>query len=418
MITRTLPSDWSTATILAVAEKIMDYRGRTPKKLGMDWGGGHIPAISARNVRMGYIDFAEDYYLASDALYRRWMTHGDVERGDALITTEAPLGNVAPVPDDNRYILSQRIVLIRPRSDAIDKTYFLKVLQSPDFQRLLNRNATGSTALGIQRRRLEQLTIPVPRLPEQRRIGRALQVVDDMIAALQLLIAKKQAVKQGMMQQLFTGRTRFNGFTDRWFKASLGNISAFITKGATPTTYGFRWQSTGVPFLRSECVSEQGLDMTQSMFISAAANQALRRSQVVDGDILMTITGNVGRVIRLVGIGSANINQHIARIRIKDRQFDADFVYHYLSQSATRTYYESIVTGQAYPQISLKQVRDTVIPAPSIEEQRAIATTLSDVDAEIETLMHRLAKSRDIKQGMMQQLLTGRTRLPVQEPAA
>lgn len=196
--------------------------------------------------------------------------------------------------------------------------------------------------------------------------------------------------------------------------SKLGDICAFITKGATPTTYGFKWETTGIPFLRSECVSDHGLDMGQSMFISAAANTALRRSQVADGDILMTITGYVGRVIRLEGVGVANINQHIARIRVKDPAFDPGFVYHYLSQRPMREYYESIVTGQAYPQISLVQVRETEIPSLPIAEQRQIAAALDDADAELAALQSRLTKARDIKTGMMQQLLSGRTRLPVE----
>lgn len=192
---------------------------------------------------------------------------------------------------------------------------------------------------------------------------------------------------------------------------TLGDISAFITKGATPTTYGFKWEMSGVPFLRSECVSDSGLDMRQSMFISPTADEALRRSKVKDGDILITITGNVGRVIRLAGIGTANINQHIARIRIKDQRFEAGFVYHYLSQRTVREYYDSIVTGQAYPQISLAQVRETVIPAVTIGEQRSIAAALDDADDLIATLERLIAKQQAIKQGMMQRLLTGDTRL-------
>lgn len=194
--------------------------------------------------------------------------------------------------------------------------------------------------------------------------------------------------------------------------ATLGEISVFITKGATPTTYGFEWVEMGVPFLRSECVSERGLDMRRSMFISDAANAALNRSQVTDGDILMTITGYVGRVIRLTGIGEANINQHIARIRVKDSRFDSGYVYHYLSQRTVREYYESIVTGQAYPQIGLEQVRDTEVPAPPIGEQRACAAALDDVDEFIAALERVIAKKQAIKQGMMQRLLTGKTRLP------
>lgn len=193
---------------------------------------------------------------------------------------------------------------------------------------------------------------------------------------------------------------------------SLGDISTFITKGSTPTTYGFKWEMSGVPFLRSECVSEKGLDMRQSMFISPKANQALRRSQVKDGDILMTITGYVGRVILLADVGSANINQHIARIRVKDGRFDAGYVYHYLSQRTIREYYETIVTGQAYPQISLAQVRATAIPALALVEQRSIASALDQADDLIATFERLIAKKQAIRQGMMQQLLTGRTRLP------
>jgi type I restriction enzyme, S subunit len=194
--------------------------------------------------------------------------------------------------------------------------------------------------------------------------------------------------------------------------AKLGEISAFITKGATPTTYGFDWERSGIPFLRSECVSANGLDMRQSMFISAAAHVALDRSQVRDGDILMTITGNVGRVIRLWGIGEANINQHIARIRIEDPRFDSGYVYHYLSQRKLREHYEAIVTGLAYPQISLEQVRDTKISAPSIEEQRKIASSLDDADQHIAALERLIAKKQKVKDGVVAALLTGRTRLP------
>jgi type I restriction enzyme S subunit len=277
----------------------------------------------------------------------------------------------------------------------------------------------GKSSLAhLTKENLLRVYIPVPTPAEQKRLVETLLAVEKLIAGLERLVTKKQAIKQGMKQQLLTGNIRLPGFTGPWLKASLGDISAFITKGATPTTYGFKWESSGVLFLRSECVSEHGLDMTQSMFISSAANRALRRSQVTDGDILMTITGYVGRVIRLAGISSANINQHIARVRINDSKFDRGFVYHFLSQRTVRDHYETIVTGQAYPQISLKQVRETEILAPPVDEQRAICEALNDADTELAALRHRLVKARAVKQGMMQQLLTSRTRPRVSETAA
>ena len=168
----------------------------------------------------------------------------------------------------------------------------------------------------------------------------------------------------------------------------------------------------GILFLRSECVAESGLDLGESMFISKAAHNVLRRSEVRTGDLLITITGNVGRVVFLdnsVGVG--NINQHIARIRIIESKADAKFVYQMLSFAPMRKYYGSITTGQAYPQISLQQVRETVLVLPALAEQRAIAEALSDMDAELSALETRRDKTRALKQGMMQELLTGRIRL-------
>jgi type I restriction enzyme S subunit len=229
------------------------------------------------------------------------------------------------------------------------------------------------------------------------------------------------------MQQLLTGQLRLPGFGSRvtfsnrtplgdfpgdWELVPLSRVSAFITKGSTPTTYGFGWKDDGILFLRSECVSERGLDLSESTFIAPEAHHFLRRSEVNDGDILMTITGNVGRVAHLPhGFGSANINQHIARIRILDLQIATSYVLHFLSQPSMRKYYNLITTGQAYPQISLAQVRDTVLPMPSFPEQSAIAAVLSDMDAELEALEQRRDKTRSLKQCMMQELLTGRTRL-------
>lgn len=197
-----------------------------------------------------------------------------------------------------------------------------------------------------------------------------------------------------------------------WKSVPLEYISAFITKGATPTTYGFKWESSGVIFLRSECISENGLDLSQSMYISKKAHEFLRRSEIHDGDILITITGNVGRVVLLGGVGVANMNQHVARIRITSGEVDNRYVYHVLSQLSFRSYFSSITTGNAYPQISLRQVREAKVLLPNIKEQRAIATALSDMDALLDGLDRLIAKKRAIKQATMQQLLTGQTRLP------
>ena len=208
-------------------------------------------------------------------------------------------------------------------------------------------------------------------------------------------------------------QTEIGVIPEDWLLTSLEKISAFITKGATPTTYGFSWVQDGVLFLRSECVSENGLDLSQSTFISRKAHNVLNRGEWRSGDILITITGNVGRVVHISDdFGTGNMNQHIARVRVISNEIYSKFVFHFLNQNSIRRSFNSITTGQAYPQISLKQVREVIVPLPLLSEQRSLTQALSDVDALIAALDKLIAKNRDLKTATMQQLLTGKKRLP------
>jgi type I restriction enzyme S subunit len=288
-------------------------------------------------------------------------------------------------------------------------------------------SSAGNSAGVLDTELVKNFVLLIPKQKtEQKAISKALSDVDGLIDGLTKLIAKKRDIKTATMQQLLTGKTRLPGFgegkgnkqtelgeiPEDWKVVPMGEISSFITKGSTPTTYGFSWEQDGILFLRSECVSKNGLELSQSMFISEKAHSVLNRSELRSGDILITITGNVGRVVLLNSdFGIANMNQHIARIRINIDTVYEGFVYHYLNQSHIRKYYNTITTGLAYPQISLKQVRETPVPLPVFGEQQAIAQALSDMDQEIETLQTRLNKTKSIKQGMMQELLTGKTRL-------
>lgn len=300
---------------------------------------------------------------------------------------------------------------VRPRGgySPVMLRYLLELYSKTSF---LLHFATQTSIAHLPKDKFELLPLPKPPLPEQHAIAGALSDADGVIEGLERLIAKKRRIKQGAMQDLLTARRRLPGFSGEWEAKPLSSVSAFITKGATPTTYGFGWETHGILFLRSECVSPRGLDLSQSMFISEEAHRATKRSEVTGGDLLITITGNVGRVVRLPdGFGDANINQHIARIRISADGIDPSFVFHQLSRPEYIKHFNSIVTGQAYPQISLQQVRDANVDFPEIAEQTAIARILTEMDTEIQTLETRLKKARQIKEGMMQNLLTGRIRL-------
>lgn len=199
---------WEELSFKKLVEKFIDYRGVTPKKLGMDWGRGNILALSANNVQMGYIDFAKECYLASNDLYKRWMRNGDCAKDDVLMTMEAPLGNIAFIPDNRKYILSQRTILIKA-VDNVSKVFLRYLMMSERFQKLILENASGSTAQGIQRKKLEAIQVVIPEdKQEQVRIAQILSDMDAEIDKLEQRLDKQKRLKQGMMQVLLTGKIR------------------------------------------------------------------------------------------------------------------------------------------------------------------------------------------------------------------
>lgn len=200
--------DWEVKNIKEITNNIIDYRGVTPKKLGMEWGNGNIVALSAGNVKKGYIDFNSECYFGSEELYKRWMRNGNPKKNDIVFTLEAPLGNVALLPNNDKYILSQRTILLQ-LSEKFNPNFIFQILLSNKFQNYILESATGSTAQGIKRQVFEKLLVTVPKsLTEQTCIATILSDMDAELEALEGQLRKARKVKQGMMQELLTGRVR------------------------------------------------------------------------------------------------------------------------------------------------------------------------------------------------------------------
>ncbi|MCL4745764.1 MAG: restriction endonuclease subunit S, partial [Burkholderiaceae bacterium] len=143
-----IPREWEAIPLKSVIQHTIDFRGRTPRKLGMDWGGGDILALSANNVQPGRIDTSREAYFGSEELYQRWMTNGCTQKGDVLLTMEAPLGNIAQIPDDAKYILSQRVIALRFDPAQILNDFAFWQMQSEEFQTSMALRSTGrATAL-------------------------------------------------------------------------------------------------------------------------------------------------------------------------------------------------------------------------------------------------------------------------------
>jgi len=195
--------EWEETKFLDLMVDLWDYRGKTPKKLGMDWGDGEIQSLSALNIKKGFIDFDADCHLGSEKLYKTWMNKGDLEKDDIIFTMEAPLGNVALVPDDRKYILSQRVVCFKTNKKMVDNKFLFQLILSDQFQSRIEELATGTTAKGINQKSMQKIEIAFPCLEEQTKIANFLSAIDQKIEVVAQQIEQAKIWKKGLLQQMF-----------------------------------------------------------------------------------------------------------------------------------------------------------------------------------------------------------------------
>ncbi|MGR0121272.1 restriction endonuclease subunit S [Bacillus halotolerans] len=187
-----------------IIEKVLDYRGKSPTKFGMKWGNSGYLVLSALNVKDGYIDKRVEAKYGDQTLFERWMGKERLEKGDVVFTTEAPLGNVAQVPDDNGYILNQRAVAFKTSKEKTDNNFLAQLLRSPLFQTKLQAIASGGTAKGIGMKEFAKMSVNVPVLvEEQTKIGHFFKQLDDTITLHQRELDALKETKKAFLQKMF-----------------------------------------------------------------------------------------------------------------------------------------------------------------------------------------------------------------------
>lgn len=239
-----------------------------------------------------------------------------------------------------------------------------------------------------------------PPLSEQRIIAAALSDVDALIAGLERLIAKKRDIKQAAMQQLLTGQTRLPGFSGEWVVRRMGDISE-ISMGRTPPRLNAAFWGPGNVWLSISDLHGKVIAESKEQITDLAASTM---AAVPKGTLLMSFKLSIGRLC----FAGTDLYTNEAICAFTNLTANAEFLYYALGHVDFSLYGKQAVKGYTLNKQSLALVE---VSLPDLDEQTAIATVLSDMDADLAALESRLAKTRAIKQGMMQELLTGRTRL-------
>lgn len=329
-------------------------------------------------------------------------------KGTILYAMYASLGECSIADVD--LSTSQAILGISP-SRSLDPDYLYFVLSGRKEQvRGLGQHGTQAN---LNKGIVQDFGIPLPPLPEQRAIAAALSDVDDLIAALDRLIEKKRAVKTAAMQRLLTGRQRLPGFSGAWETKRLGDLFSF----KNGLNKGKRFFGQGTPIVNYMDVYSASELRAGDLQGRVTVDKREQENYAVErGDVFFTRTSETPEEI---GIAAVMLDEpretvfsgFVLRARPTSAELADSFKRYCFSTRAVRDQIESTSTYTTRALTNGRSLSSVVLHYPEWDEQVAIAAVLSDMDAEIAALEARRDKTKRIKQGMMQELLTGRTRL-------
>lgn len=416
-----IPVDWACCKLGDLTTRVGS--GITPT------GGQRVytkegrPFLRSQNVGWGTL-VLDDLAFITDDIHASFAA-SELQEGDVLLNiTGASIGRSAVA--DARVAggnVNQHVCEIRTDHESLAPKYLNCYLLSATGQRQIDSFQAGGNRQGLNYGQIRSFLIPAPPLAEQRAIAGALSDVDGLLGALEKLIAKKRAIKQAVMQQLLTGKTRLPGFTGKWETKRVAEVIAQYFCGPSPTCEERNIEGTeewGV-LKTTAATKEHGWDWRKHKVLPRAF-WGLGHLKAQIGDVIITKAGPRHRV------GVAAWVDHIPeRIIVSGKMIGLRpdpkkavplMLAAALHSRHTQQFLDQRTTGMAESQVNFENsaLLDAPIELPSIEEQQDIAAVLSDMDAEIAALERRRDKTKQIKQGMMQQLLTGRIRLV--KPAA
>lgn len=367
-----------------------------------------IYMVTANDVKDGRINFESARKTSEDAYKYLLTDKSRPKKNDILLTKDGSLGRLALVGDE-KICINQSVAVIRPN----EKVYplFLKLLlEDKYYQRTMIVNAGGSTIKHIYITIVNKMKLGIPPLTEQKAIAAALSDTDALISSLEQLISKKRAIKQGAMQELLRPK-------DGWEVKKLGEVGKChrgVSYNPERDLYPYDKDIT-VRLLRSNNIQNQNIAIEGLQYVD---NERVRPNQILKNNDIVICMANGSK--QLVGKSAVyRVKDHLKYtfgafmgcFRTNIELAESLYIAINFHSFQYRNYIDVLLSGTSINNLNPGNIESIEIPFPSPEEQTRIATILSDMDTEIENLEIKLDKYKQIKQGMMQQLLTGKIRL-------
>lgn len=403
---------WDTATI----GDFLDFKNGLNK--GKEFFGYGTPIVNYTDV------YRKRGLTKSDVRGKVNLTRDEIHRFDArkndvffTRTSETPeeVGMSSVLLDDiDDCVFSGFVLRGRPKNDMFVPEYCKYCFTTEAIRSAIIMGCTYTTRALTNGTQLSAIEIVVPPKPEQEAIAKSLTEIDDLISSLEKLITKKKAIKQGAMQELLTGKRRLPGFFGEWQDFNLMKYSKVKARIGWQGLKKSEYLDNGHAFLVTGTDFDDGSVLwDRCHYVTRSRYEQDRNIQLQNNDILITKDGSLGKAVLVQGLTKpATLNSGIFVIRPMQDAYDPVFVYHILSSFVFKNFLDRLSAGSTIIHLYQKDVGkfEFLLP-PTIAEQKAIAEVLSVMDADIAALENKLTKYRQIKQGMMQQLLTGKIRL-------
>lgn len=369
-------------TIDQATSLIIDHRGKTPKKLGADWTISGHRVISAQNIKGSRIDENDHHYVDSRT-YAKWMKV-PLAAGDTLLTSEAPLGEVAYLQYNVDWVLGQRLYALRTEPSLAVGRFLFYALQSPLVRNDLESRATGTTVFGISQVELRKVQIPCPPIAEQQRIAQVLGALDDKIESNRRIAVKCDEVAS----ELFGQAASMN--------QKLDEVSQ-VRMGVSPPGFSYNETGEGIAFF-------QGVRDFSYLHPAARVYTNAPKRLATPGDILFSVRAPVGRLniadsTCCIGRGLAAITSNRSAICF------------FALRAAAAEWEKFSAEGTVFGAVNQKSLKSTLIPWPDPVAEEELEYQLSSLVAlasQSERESISLSKLRDT---LLPELMSGRMRV-------
>ncbi|WP_340395000.1 restriction endonuclease subunit S [Paenibacillus sp. FSL E2-0177] len=378
---------WEQREFFDNIKSTVDFRGRTPKKLGLDWSETGYLALSALNVKHGYIDPSADAHYGNQELYDKWMTGRELRKGQVLFTTEAPMGNVAQVPDDKGYILSQRTIAFDVNPEKITNDFLAVLLRSPKTFAELSALSSGGTAKGVSQKSLSQLKVTLPKdLEEQAKVAALFKKLDHLITLQQRKLDKLKALKSAYLSEMFPAdgesepKRRFAGFTQAWEQRKLGELCDEFQSGK---------------YIKTEDIRGEG------RYPVFGGNGLRGYTNTYNHDGLFALIGRQGALCgnMNISLGKAYFTEHAIAVK-GNKNNETRFLFYLLGEMNLGQY-----SGQsAQPGLAVNKLIELSVFIPSFTEQARIGAFFKQLDKLITLHQRKLEKLQNIKKAYLNEM--------------